>query len=323
MARVVLHIGTHKTASTTIQEVFSDNAETLRRFGVFYPKLPYRHSGHHGLVTEWGSNLPRTYHLNGSSRKWLRKIAKAHEAEKGTVLLSSEEFSRADAKQRVDLNAIKQIFSGYESISVICVLKPQWRLLQSLYAEISKRTSPERPPLVVREATESGQFQGLFLNYLDLFEWLTSVFEPNQVHFLDYMSVKNSPRGIVGSVLEVLRAQEAHGALRVADRWCNPSPKPLAQWMANLLAEPDPPTASLVHRVETLFPNSRPQCLFTRSEVRQIQSAFEESNAKLGARIPGFRISGQNPDQHTVFREDIGADIWQRLAGGLSKEAGY
>ena len=66
MARAILHIGTHKTATTTLQDSFRLNAALLARRGLIYPQIDARHSGHHGLVTDWNP-LPAVYHLPGGS----------------------------------------------------------------------------------------------------------------------------------------------------------------------------------------------------------------------------------------------------------------
>lgn len=88
MAKVVIHIGTHKTATTTIQDTFSQNAKLLRQHGVIYPRLS-RFTGHHGLVSDWG-RLPKVYDLPGGSKAALRQIANEHGAGDHTVFLSSE-----------------------------------------------------------------------------------------------------------------------------------------------------------------------------------------------------------------------------------------
>ena len=52
MARIVLHIGTHKTATTTIQNVFHRNATLLAQHGIVYPRL--------GTATGWRRTGTRT-----------------------------------------------------------------------------------------------------------------------------------------------------------------------------------------------------------------------------------------------------------------------
>ena len=90
MAKVILHIGTHKTATTTIQDTFHANTDLLAAHGVIYPRYN-RITGHHGLVHDWGS-LPDVYRLPGGSRATLTRLVNEYAHRDVTVVLSSEEW---------------------------------------------------------------------------------------------------------------------------------------------------------------------------------------------------------------------------------------
>ena len=60
MARVVLHIGTHKTATTTLQDTLATNRALLAEQGIVYPSIG-RATGHHTLATHW-IDLPKVYY---------------------------------------------------------------------------------------------------------------------------------------------------------------------------------------------------------------------------------------------------------------------
>jgi len=73
MARLILHIGTHKTATTTIQNSFHANRKLLAQHGLIYPDLG-RAAGHHGLVTDW-IDLPANYHYpQGAAAAWQQVV---------------------------------------------------------------------------------------------------------------------------------------------------------------------------------------------------------------------------------------------------------
>ena len=61
MPRLVLHIGTHKTGTTSLQNHWHANRQALSQVGIVYPDLT-PHSGHHGFLTDWIA-LPQVYAL--------------------------------------------------------------------------------------------------------------------------------------------------------------------------------------------------------------------------------------------------------------------
>ena len=196
MSRVVLHIGTHKTATTTIQDTFWTNSELLARHGVVYPRQG-RVTGHHGLVFDWG-RLPEVYRLEAGSRRTLAQIAEDHAGGDLTVFLSSEEFSRGDPRGAVDFAEVRSILAPFGRIEVICTLRPQWQFLQSVYLELSKKMLPPRPPQMVAPVIEKGMFAGLWIDYNLLLDRLETVFAPDEIALVDFETARRGEGGILG-----------------------------------------------------------------------------------------------------------------------------
>ena len=61
--------------------------------------------------------------------------------------------------------AVRTALAPFDEIEVLCMLRPQWQFLQSIYLELSKHTSPARPPKLVDPVMESGMFEGLWIDY--------------------------------------------------------------------------------------------------------------------------------------------------------------
>ena len=52
-AKVVLHIGRHKTGTTSIQKFLHANSDELKSYGLYYPKNTYPNKfAHHDLVKD-------------------------------------------------------------------------------------------------------------------------------------------------------------------------------------------------------------------------------------------------------------------------------
>ena len=319
MAKVVLHIGTHKTATTTLQDMFALNAALLAQHGVIYPKLG-RAAGHHGLVMDW-NRLPKVYELPGGSIASLKRIARDHVAEPGTVFLSSEEFSRASPGARVDFAAVREALAPFEAIEVVCVLREQWQFVQSIYLEVSKSRVPPRPPQFVEAVLREDMAEGLWTDYNLLYDHLLASFAPEEISFLDYDACRRAEGGILGHFLARLGVPVAAADLeQVNEGRSNTSPPALPAWAANIVAEPQLAPAWLVEAMAGAFTAQFGEkargVLWTRDEFATLQAYAAERNGRLAERRaavqPDFALSASTPGERGIHREDLRADFWMR-----------
>jgi len=322
MSKLVLHIGTHKTATTTVQDTFWANAELLEAHGLIYPKLG-RVTGHHGLVMAWGNQLPEIYHLPRGVRGTFEDLSTNWADQDKTVFLSSEEFSRGEAVSAVNFSQLREMASAFDEVKVLCVLRAQWQFLQSIYLERSKTYNPPRPPYIIEQAIDSGMCEGLWIDYNLLLDQLQAAFAPSEITFLDFHSVRAEPGGIIGAVLRHLDVPlESSELEEVNDGVSNVSPMSLASWAANILSEPLMAPAWLVEMnteiLKTQFGADARPCLFTREEFTRLQTHFEALNEIFCARRekvqPGFHICGMDSEELNLFRQRIDGDFWLRCS---------
>ena len=153
MARIVLHIGTHKTATTTIQTFFYRNAARLAEHGVIYPHLGQA-TGHHGLALDSYPDLPAYFRYPGGSMAMWREIAATYAGGDGTVFLSSETLSIGHPNGAPNYGAIRDILAPFEEVRVLCLLREQWQFMQSIFLEISKAAPPPLPGEMVQNALD-------------------------------------------------------------------------------------------------------------------------------------------------------------------------
>ncbi|ACM04400.1 hypothetical protein [Cereibacter sphaeroides] len=321
MARVVLHIGTHKTATTTIQDMFAHNADLLRQHGVIYPRLS-RVAGHHGLVMDW-NKLPAAYALPNGSLGTLRQLAAQYGKGEGTVVLSSEEFSRGLEGRRVDFRAVREALAGFESFSIVCVLREQWQYAQSIYLETSKNRVPVKPGLLVQSILNRDMIDGLWTDYNLLYDHLLEAFAPEEIAFLDFEACRRHSGGVVGAMLEHLGCDLPASALEVVhDGQSNVSPLSLPAWAASLIAEPERAPRWLVESTTGAFraehgEEARP-CLWTRVEFAALSRYAQERNARFLERLapvqPDFTIRQSTPGDAAIYRDDIKGSFWLRCS---------
>lgn len=326
MAHIVLHIGTHKTATTTIQSLFREGANVLAKHGVIYPKLD-EGNAHHicaGNRKSWSSKDGAKSGSENAYDILVRRYADRDD----TVFVSSEEFSRYEFGKTnfVDFEKIRKLLAPFETVKVVCVLRCQWQFMQSAYMEITKmRTSPQ-PAQMVENALYSGTYDGLAVDYNLLLNRLEQFFNPDEITFYDYDTICRTPDGIIGGFLRHLNLPLRPDDL-VADRATdrNVSVAPLARWAANELvtvAKPellDVANESLQSWAQAQnFKNS----IFTAAEIETLNAHFKARNdifSQRRARVqPGFEITGYDIPENTIFRDQINARYWKKVAKHLS-----
>ncbi|MEC9310634.1 MAG: hypothetical protein VYA97_02645 [Pseudomonadota bacterium] len=290
---------------------------------MIYPDLS-PHTGHHGLLTEWIA-LPQGYALRGGARVHLEHLASTWRDSDMTILLSSEEFSRAGGRGgRVDFRDLRQIFFGY-SFQVICVLRDQPGFLQSVYLELSRHGLPARPPLFLQDSVKTGQVDGLWCDYSGLYRQIREAFDPGEIHLIDYLSARRSPGGLSAAIWHRIFPNIDMPDAVKSPIWANASPPVLAVWAAQVVSGWTPPPPALLTAAQEAFAleyEAGRQSLFTRNERHMLKGQAEDWNRALTTLAQGdgisLAITSEDEDPNTIHREDIGQDYWIRLARRLS-----
>lgn len=324
MARLILHVGTHKTASTSIQKSFFANRKLLAKHGLIYPNIGLT-DGHHGLVTDW-VNLAPVFHLPGGSVAAWKKVAQETAQGDHTVFLSSEEFSRGHPQARMDLKAIRSWLDPYDEIKVICVLRDQVSFLQSVYLEISKNQAPPLWKTFFQNTLKNGYGAGLFLNYVDLDNHLRSAFAEDEIHYVDYATASGGD-GIRAQMLKLagcdLDCSQLRGSADISS--ANVSPDPLTSWVASMIARPNAADAALLALVRDKLREDlgedRKTSLYVRSEIAKIRKLVAPWNdalhERLATRQPDFALTNPEIPEDSAFRNDLKTSFWVNLTQSI------
>lgn len=339
--RVLLHIGMHKTGTTTIQSALRSHRMALARLGILYPRLGAV-DVHHGLARAWVRILSEDYDLAGGPEAAWERLAEHYAGSRRLVVLSSEEFSRLGGVAPVDPAGLRARAAAIGRVEVLCVLRGQIAFAQSVYAQISRRRRPEPPQAIVRNLLTTGLVHrpstdggGLFADYGALYDRLLSGFAPEELHFLSFEAAAAGPGSVTGAFFRAL-GLDGRRALRFGVPAENVSPPALAVWAAAELAGPGrgpvPPAlvAAAAAALSAEFGTAR-SSIFTREEAARLAAHFNPLNRALAARIgrlqPGFALPELGPEPGAVHREDLTPAFWARLraaaaAGGEDGAAG-
>lgn len=161
--RIIIHIGTHKTGSTTIQKGCCDNRERLRDNGWLYPVTGMYIFGQHNIAWEMASGHAQPWNRIG---EWVRYrpewggmdrlLAEIDASSMNKIILSSEDF---DGLQTDRIQLLRERLADFE-IYIVVYLREQASLLQSAWTQFVRSGFVNKPfPAFVDEmlAAQWGQ----------------------------------------------------------------------------------------------------------------------------------------------------------------------
>jgi len=326
MARIVLHIGTHKTATTTLQDTLAANRAGLAEQGVVYPDIGST-SGHHMLATHW-IDLPKVYYDTLPAVEHWRALAERYAQGEETVVLSSEELSRW-RPQAVDYAELAALLAPFEKRTIVCTLRNQLAYLQSIYLQITKEARGPGFDAFLDQALRTNHATGVFLDYGALYDHLLAGFDADEIAFLSYETAVRQEGGILGAILE--RADLPGIALEPLPAGnSNVSPEPLAAWAANQIAAPGVAGRGLVGLAREIFAETfgaeAKSTLYSRPEVERVAAHFTPLNQAFEARYravePDFALAPLRIDPELVYRGQLQNPFWIRLGRRLYAGAG-
>ncbi len=130
---LVLHIGLHKTASSYVQGLLAARRDDLLRAGVLYPEtgiVDKASTGTRGGAGSGQALLSRP----GPQKALIAQLSAEIPEEVSTVLVSSEEFSRAAQKPTPERFLAR--FAAFGQVRVVLVLRRQDDWIESFYKQI-------------------------------------------------------------------------------------------------------------------------------------------------------------------------------------------
>ena len=149
--RLAIHIGSHKTATTFLQNSFAINQPVLDQLGILYPKAGRIYGAHHQLA--WAVRKSETAGDPLTSLDhWPALVAEATASPHDLVVISSEDFEWIGDIAR--LAALREWFD----VSVIFYLRSSDSYLESYYNQMVKDFGTREVRTLEEYITESSLF---------------------------------------------------------------------------------------------------------------------------------------------------------------------
>lgn len=193
---LLLHIGTHKTGTTSLQAMVAANPAHFGSQGLYYPHAGRAGWGHHNIA----------WQLNGDDRFDPRAgtladlVDELRAADPGAVLVSSEDFEYL-YRTPGQLSQIRRALDdlGY-AVRIVVTLRRQSDYVESLYAELLKHGLEADLDTFVSDALAHGGIAyrtwEFPLIYGQLIDGFTDVFGEDSVRAIPY-----DPTDSVGRLL--------------------------------------------------------------------------------------------------------------------------
>jgi hypothetical protein len=190
--KIYLHIGTHKTGSTSVQEFLNNNRDSLRERGIEFYKGSIIESNHIELylsaIDETKDSLARRSLKIGSLSE-LRTRTKREigdfldRSSARSVIFSTEGLSLLRSQD--ELNLLHDILNaGVNEVGVICVLRKKEEFLSAYRKQILK--APGRRPSDNPKSCLYVEKDSWLTDYESLLEGYGGLFGRKNLHVIDY-----------------------------------------------------------------------------------------------------------------------------------------
>lgn len=174
--RLILHAGTHKTGTSTVQRALDEGREWLRGQGLYYPDARPHFAGEHRAHHPWAHSVADQGPDAAAAQDFARSVAGALRADE-TALLSAEPVYRHVLRDlpgswwdrhRAYLDAVAANLSPFR-VEPLLVFRRRDRFLESVYHErVSQGYAHEFAHLVERSdrlvdyERQTGLFEAVF-----------------------------------------------------------------------------------------------------------------------------------------------------------------
>ena len=210
MKQVIIHVGFHKTATTSIQETCTKNKHQLEEQGFYYPifNLDHRVITNHSIpFYSLFSSEPEKYHINvrwgidpqEANQKYESQLNQIFQQKPEKIIISGEDISELS---QVELERMKSKIQSYGyDIRVIAVVRSPLSAINSMIMETVKNGYT-----IADLNLSSNTDKSKIITKIEIVE---SVFP--EVEFFAFRDFLNHKYGPVGSFLEIIGVPDFSG----------------------------------------------------------------------------------------------------------------
>lgn len=296
MKTAYIHIGTHKTGSTSIQYFLFKNREKLKEQGFLYPLsgIPQKNLfGQHHLAVAFLEHLQlNTYNPNAGG--WEEFITEAHSFPEQNIIISSENFClpRFDLEQ---IYKIKYYLSQY-TVKIVVYLRRQDDYLISKYRQFisSNKYSNSFEQFIIEQKWLIDYHQILepWQKVFGITNMIVKLFEPEQLNnnlidnFLDTINYPENRSELIKTSQQAISPSIKHTnfkyySYQIMQQYFSFTPKQYQnKYLIKLNSKLNKilPINKLINKIPDFILSSQ---LISVEERIELMKEFEESNQKV------------------------------------------
>jgi len=303
---IFLHIGIHKTGTTTIQSFLSKNGNSLLQEGVFYPREQWIH---HRLVSSDSEGLACISERNESYWRSLKKNIEGSGAT--SAVLSSEGFSKGYAGTRPEyIESVCEHLKEYDP-RIIVYLRRQDSFFESMYTQVIKTGNRQG------FSSLNDMLDRIDLDYEKMLAKWSAVFGKENM----YVRVFERDEGcdVVANFLEALGLEDTSKFEMLSRTHMKPGIHHLRALTYVRESLRDSPEIGVAKQILTPFvratrhwPRDREYRLIPYETARSILDKYRESNNTVAEEYLGGRES--------LFSDDL--EEYVRIPANLNTDSG-
>ncbi|WP_406827627.1 hypothetical protein [Microbulbifer sp. ARAS458-1] len=283
--KVVLHIGTEKTGTTSIQKFIKRNREALSDQNVFVVPSILGDGNNFEFVlassidpgSDLGRHRPGTYPAyQDQQRKCVCKTIQEL-PENATLLLSSEHFSSRLSSKR-DIEILKSLFPDSVDFEIVVYLKRQDDLYLGSFSEAIKAGVPFSKIARMGDVMSSERYGSAYYNYKNLLSNWLSVFDEASLNVRLYDGACKSASGLMGDFSRVINFESADFLEGVEQENRSLSPESLFSIGALCDKYRHIPRVKIISILQKVDPFEK-GAFFESESLSEFFSKFKESNS--------------------------------------------
>lgn len=276
--KLILHIGTMKTGSTSLQTMLDASAKGLARQNAFYVKCgrsPAFPQKHQGLIDAARRSEQKARTVTKAM------ISEILQAPQDTAIVSAEAIAHGGPAM---LKTVRDLTAAFET-TVLCILRRHDLMIEAHWAQMIKAHHRKHPETI--ESYTNRALNAPTANFLNYHNLLTSFMQIGLVKAVPYEDVQNI--GLCG----VFKAQTGL-SLSAEEIVQNESPGLNA--IAHLALMKPPPRRAVRRQMLTAFRGDTAKTALGAQLRRRVHAHYAEDRARLTA------------DFGIVFSEDMPAE---------------
>lgn len=169
--KIFMHVGPHKTGTTTIQFSMNLNKNLLKKNGIYYPKSGFVSEGlpgHHNLAWELSGN-DRYAEKYGT---WSDLVSELNRVNFDRIILSSEDLCTLPREKVIQINEYLKDFD----VHIVIYVRRQDQRLQSAWSEKIKNAKDDTEWLSFPEFVARVDYKFPYYDYYTLIQKWSDVF---------------------------------------------------------------------------------------------------------------------------------------------------